>query len=100
MSDTLAPSSFARDLARSQPERFDLHSGIRGGILVLAPLVVGWALGILPQVVLVAVGALNLLFVDAARPQVTRWPLLAVSVGANAAAFAAGTLVALTPFLV
>jgi hypothetical protein len=99
MNELTGPPSFFRALARAQPDRFDLHAGIRGAILVLAPLVIGWALGILPEVVLVAVGALNLLFSEAARPQVTRWPLLVVSVGANAAAFAAGTLIALTPFV-
>jgi hypothetical protein len=83
-----------------RPGRLDLTRGTRDAALVLMPLVVGYALGLAEASVLVTVGALNLLLVEAPTPGITRWRVLVMSVVANSVAFGSGTLVALTPGVV
>ncbi|HTW55991.1 MAG TPA: FUSC family protein [Thermoplasmata archaeon] len=93
---TPAPG-FWRNLVRVRPERFDLHLGLRGAVLVLAPLIVGYLLGLVEACVLVTLGALNLLFVEAPGPEFTRARTLAVACVTNTVGFAAGTLAARAP---
>jgi len=90
--------ALGHDLLVVRSERFDLRIGLRGMILVLAPLLVGYLLGLLEAGVLVTFGTLNLLFVEAPAPAATRSRTLAVGCLANTAGFAAGTLAARAPF--
>jgi len=88
---------FSHDLVHLEPARLDLRRGALGALVVLAPLIVGFALGIAEAAVLVTIGALNLLLVQLPSPSATRWRVLSVGVVTNAAAFGAGTLVGLAP---
>jgi hypothetical protein len=81
------------DISRVDRDRFDPTYGVRAGIFVVVPLVAGIALGEVTAGVLVALGALNLLLVQAPRPGRTPTSILAIAVGANAVAWAVGTIV-------
>jgi len=99
-SDLPKGRALAVGLVDLQRERFDPLRGVRGAALVLTPLVIGYALGLVEAGVLVTLGALNLLFIEAPAPSGTRWHVLAVGSVTNAAAFAAGTLLGRAPFQV
>ncbi len=76
-------------------ERLDLPIGVAGALLVMAPLALGYALGLSPVGrILAPLGALNLLFAAAPRPQGTSPVAMGVAVGSTAAAFGVGGLVA------
>ena len=83
-------------LFRVDRDRFDLTYGARAGLFAVVPLFLGIALGETLAGVLVTLGALNLLFVQAPRPGRTSYEILALAVGTNAAAWAAGTVVGTT----
>ena len=88
---------FSAELLRTRPKQFDLRRGVLDAILILTPLVVGFALGLAEAAVIVSIGALNFALVEAPTPKDGRGKVLAVTVVANSAAFGAGTLVGLTP---
>jgi hypothetical protein len=92
-----ATTAFVRDLVRWKPGAFDTYRGVRDAVLVVAPLVIGFAIGYPTESVLVTLGSLNLLFVEPARPEVPRWRVLALAAVANTAAFGAGSLVGAAP---
>jgi uncharacterized membrane protein YccC len=90
---------FFHGLVRVRADRLDLRRGIRCGLVVLIPVVVGYFTGLVEAGVLVTMGALNLFFVEPARPGRIESRLLIAAVFVNAAGFGAGTLVALLPRL-
>jgi Fusaric acid resistance protein-like len=69
---------------------------VRAGVFAVIPLLIGIAEGQVTIGVLVALGALNVLLVQAPRPGKTPYVVLALAVGANSAAWAAGTAVGTT----
>ncbi len=90
-----APRARFADVFEFHGERLDLAVGIGGALLVMAPLAVGYLLGLSPVGrILAPLGALNLLFVAAPRPQRTSVLPMGVAVGTTAAAFGVGGLVA------
>jgi uncharacterized membrane protein YccC len=91
--------SFLRDQVRWEPDRIDLRRGALDAVVVVLPLVVGYLLGVAEAAVLVSVGALNLLLVEAPYPGRTPGRVLLVAAGTNAIAFGAGTVVGLLPRL-
>jgi uncharacterized membrane protein YccC len=94
------PEEVAESLVELRTDRFDLRRGLRGAALVIAPLIVGYALGIVEASVLVTLGALNLLLVEAPAPATTPWRTLALGSVANTLAFASGTVLSHAPFVV
>ena len=88
------------ELTRWERGRIDLRRGALGALLVVLPLVIGYLVGLAEAAVLVSVGALNLLLVEAPKPGRTPGRTLLVAVGVNAVAFGAGTIVGLLPRLV
>jgi len=88
---------FSRGLLRVDSERFDLRRGVRCGLVVVLPVLVGYLTGQVEAGVLVTMGALNLFFVEPPRPGTVGSRVLGVAAVANAAAFGAGTLVATLP---
>jgi hypothetical protein len=89
--------TFSRDLLRVDHRGFGATRAVLYAVLVVAPLAVGFAVGLPEASVLVTVGALNLLLVEANFPTLTRTRVLLVATGTNALAFGAGTLVGLLP---
>jgi uncharacterized membrane protein YccC len=92
--------ALVKDLTEHRADRFDLRTGIRGAVLVLTPLVLGYALGLVEASVLVTLGTLELLFVEAPSPTATRWRTLAVGAVTNTLAFGGGTLLSRAPFVI
>ncbi|HTW40172.1 MAG TPA: FUSC family protein [Thermoplasmata archaeon] len=80
-------------LFRLDRDRFDLTYGVRAGVFTVIPLLIGIAEGYVTIGVLVALGALNLMLVQAPRPGRTPYAVLALAVGTDAIAWGAGTLV-------
>jgi hypothetical protein len=87
----------SEELVHARPNRFDPRQGARAALVVLVPLVIGYALGFVEASVLVTIGALNLLLVVAPAPGKTPIYALAVASVGNTLVFAAGTLIATTP---
>lgn len=89
--------SFSTSLVRIDAEKFDGRHAILYAALVVTPLAVGFLLGLAEASVLVTIGALNLLLVQAPYPGRTSGRVLAVATATNALAFAAGTVVGIAP---
>ena len=89
--------TFSKGLLRLRADRLDVRRGIRCGLVVLVPVVVGYLVGLVEAGVLVTMGALNLLFDEPSRPETAEFRVLLVGVFANAGAFALGTLLAPLP---
>lgn len=89
------PRARFADVFEFHGERLDLAVGICGALLVMAPLAVGYLLDLSPVGrILAPLGALNLLFAAAPRPQRTSVLPMGVAVGSTAVAFGVGGLVA------
>ncbi len=91
------PAAFTPSLLRWSSGAFDLSRGLLGAAAVVIPLVVGFLLGLVEASVLVTIGALNLLLVEAPLPARTSAHVLAIACATNALAFGAGTVVGLAP---
>jgi uncharacterized membrane protein YccC len=89
--------AFSKRLVRLDSRKWDIRRGVLNGALVVAPLVVGFSLGLAVPSVLVTVGALNLLLVETPFPGRTAGRVLLVAAATNALAFGAGSLVATLP---
>jgi hypothetical protein len=87
---------FVRDLFHLNRARFDLAYGVRAAVFVVVPLFLGIWTGSVEVGVLATFGTLNLFMIQAPRPGATPVRILALGVGTNAVAFAAGTLVGTT----
>jgi hypothetical protein len=74
-------------------DRFDVTYGARAALFTVVPLFVGLAVGAVEVGVLVALGALNLLLVQAPRPGRTPFGVLGLAVVTNTTAWAAGMAV-------
>ncbi len=88
---------FSRALAHVDHAHIGVRRAVRDASIVVAPLVIGYALGLTVPAVLVTVGTLNLLLVAPAYPANADVRVLAVACASNATAFGAGTLVGLLP---
>jgi hypothetical protein len=89
---------FVKETTRLDWQNFDLAHGLRAAVLVVSPLVLGFAVG-QPQWVLATLGAL--LITNTEGPNSARLPLPALLLACvtEPIAFAAGTLVGLNEFL-
>lgn len=98
--ETVPSRHLAHQLVEVRTDHFDLWKGILGAAMVLTPLAIGYALGLVEASVLITLGALNLFFAEAPFPAPTPWRTVAVGAVSNAVAFGAGTLLGQAPFSV
>jgi hypothetical protein len=63
----------AKGLLEVRRDRFKLRRGAREAVPILAPLVVGYALGLVEASVLVTLGPLNLVFIESPGSGPTPW---------------------------
>jgi hypothetical protein len=89
-------ASLAHDIVHVDPHGLDLGYGVRAGAFTVVPLFLGLAFGQTLAGVLVTLGTLNVLLVQAPRPDTTPFRVLALAVATNALAWAVGTVVGTT----